>query len=493
MLKHVAQNVADKPTIFVIFGATGDLASKKIFPSFFNLYSQNLLPNKFKIIAVGRGESSSEEFTNNLKQLLDTKDKDNWTNFANLIEYFSGNIADGKDLDSLPKKMDEFEQDANTCVMRVLYLAISHEFYEKALNNLGKYKLNLGCSKHGQKARLVIEKPFGHDYQSSQKLQENLSRHFDEDQIYRIDHYLGKETVQNIITFRFGNELFEPLWSNKYIDSIQITAAEYIGIEKRGAFYDKTGALRDVVQNHLLQLVSLITMEQPQRFERQSIRSKKIEIVKSIKRMSPEDVLKNTVRGQYKGYLSEENVTSDSQTETYAFNKFEIDSQRWSGVPIYVRHGKKLMGDVTSVIVSFKERGHELFENFWDKPLPNHITIQMRPNEGIGITLVAKKPGLSTELEPINLEYCYPSSNTSPIPDAHERLLMDIISGDQTLFLGQVGESWKVIDPIEEIWQSGKPKLEIYKPGSWGPVQSDQILAKKNHHWLSPILTICKI
>ncbi len=372
-------------------------------------------------------------------------------------------------------------------------MAISPDIYKKAFENLGKNRFNLGCIDHNSKSRIVIEKPFGRDYPSSQKLQEKLSQYFNEDQTYRIDHYLGKETVQNILTFRFGNELFEPVWSNKYIDSIQITAAEDVGIEKRGPYYDKTGALRDVVQNHLMQLITLTTMNEPQRFEKDSIRPQKLEIVKSIKKMTPDEVIKNTVRGQYEGYSNEEKVDPKSQTETYAFAKLEIQNNRWRGVPIYVRTGKKLMGKVTSIIISFKERGHQMFETFWDRPLPNHITLQIQPNEGIGVTLVAKKPGLTTEVEPVNMEFCYKTSFDTPNPDAYERLLMDIIIGDQTLFLGQVGESWKVIDPIEEVWASNKPKLEKYKPRTWGPAKADNILARQKHYWLAPILTICKI
>jgi len=489
--KAYLDQIKDLPTAFVIFGATGDLARKKIFPSFYELSKNNLLPGKFKIIAAARSKHTTESFLAIVKEHLSKTDETSWKNFASKIEYFPCDVAQNKKLDKLQKDLDSFEVNLGACVQRVFYLAVAPDIYEAAFKNLGEHKFNLGCTRHQKKARIVIEKPFGYDFESSQKLQKTLSDYFEEKQIFRIDHFLGKETVQNIFAFRFGNEIFEPIWNNKFVDNIQITFSEYKGIDKRGSFYDKVGALRDVVQNHLLQLLTLVTMDEPKEFTQKSIRDKKLEILNNIKKMSAEEVEKFTIRGQYEGYRDEDNIGINSQTETFAMVKLLIENERWQNVPVYIRTGKKLMGNVTSIIVSFKDRGHPIFENFWDKPMPNHVTIQIQPSEGIGVRLVGKKPGLVTALEPIDLEYCY--KNTQGNPSAYERLLMDIIAGDQTLFLGQIGPSWKFIDQIREVWDKNKPKLATYKPGGWGPEEAEKLLEKDDRQWLAPLLTICKI
>lgn len=480
------QSIKNIPTAFVIFGATGDLARKKIFPSLYQLYKNNLLPNKLKIVAAARTPHTRESFTQILKETTVVKDPKAWNDFINQIDYLSLDVAQDKNLDKIAKLLEKFEKESDVCIKRIFYMAISPIILEKAIENLGKHKLHLGCQIHTLRARIVVEKPFGQNLKSAQNLNNKLGKYFAEDQIYRIDHYLGKETVQNIFAFRFANELFEPVWNNKFIDHVQITQAEYRGIEKRGEFYDQTGALRDITQNHLLQLLALTAMEKPQKFEAKSILKAKLEIVSAIKKLTPDNVVKNTVRGQYEGYLSEEKVAKDSQMETYALTKLEIENERWQGVPFYPRTGKRLEGNVTSIIIQFKEKSHKI---------PNHITIQIQPNEGIGIRLAAKKPGLSTNLEPVDMEFCYKTSFDVPQPDAYERLLLDIILGDQSLFLSQeiIEESWKVIDPIEEVWRSGKPKLVIYKPGSWGPKEADELIEKDNRQWLAPLLTICKI
>ncbi len=486
--------IKDLPSAFVIFGATGDLSRKKIFPALFVLFKAQLLPEKFKIIAAARTSHTRESFAQILKETIEVKDK-SWNNFTQKIDYLSADIAENKNLQELSRLLEDFEEKSNVCIKRIFHMAVSPAIYQKALENLGRNGLHLGCTTHGSRARIVVEKPFGTDLKTSQEIHTKLTKYFDQDQIYRIDHYLGKETVQNIFAFRFGNELFEPVWNNHFIDHVQITQAEYRGIEKRGEFYDRTGALRDITQNHLLQLLTLITMEEPHKFEAKSILKKKLEIISSIKKLTPEDALTSTARGQYQGYLAEEKVTSNSQTETYALTKLTIENPRWQSVPFYLRTGKKLEGNVTSIIIQFKEKGHKIFEDFWEKPLPNHITLQIQPNEGIGIRLVAKKPGLTTQLEPVDMEFCYKTSFDVPQPDAYERLLLDIVLGDQSLFLSQdiIEESWKVIDPIRQVWDSGKPKLSLYKPGSWGPKEAADLIEKDGRQWLAPLLTICKI
>src|SRR3989344_4450696 len=487
------EKAKNTPTAFVIFGATGDLSSKKIFPSFFELFKAKLLPNNFKIIATARSKLTSQDFTTSLKERVLVKDYKIWDEFAKVIEYIPTNVEKGTDLEKIIKSLASFEKQIGKCTQRIYYMAISPFIYEPSFNNLGKYKMHLGCQLHQNPTKIVIEKPFGHDLKSAQRINSILEKYFTEEQIFRIDHYLGKETVQNIFAFRFGNELFEPVWNNKFVDHVEITLAEPSGIGKRGEYYDKSGALRDIVQNHLLQLLSIATMDTPQRFEQKAIRAKKVEIVKSIKKLTHEDIVSHTVRAQYEGYRHEEKVDPKSQTETFAALKLFIENSRWQNVPFYLRTGKKLAGQVTSIIFQFKEKGHKIFENFWDRPMPNHITLQIQPNEGIGIRLVAKKPGLSTSLEPVDMEFCYRTSFDVPQPDAYERLLIDIIVGDQTLFLGHVEESWKLIDPIEEVWQTGKPKLQTYKIGSWGPKSAEDLIERDGRSWLTPLLTICKI
>ena len=487
------EKAKNTPTAFVIFGATGDLSRKKIFPSFFELFKANLLPKHFKIVAAARSQLALSDFVISLKERVQVTDYKAWDKFAKVIDYIPSDVAQNQDLEKITKTLDQYENQIGQCTQRIFYMSISPYIYEEAFTNLGIHKMHLGCRLHNNLAKIVIEKPFGHDLKSAQNLNLILEKFFTEEQIFRIDHYLGKETVQNIFAFRFGNELFEPVWNNKYVDHVQITLAEPAGIGKRGEYYDQAGALRDIVQNHLLQLVSIVTMDAPNRFEQKAIRAKKIEIVKSIKKLTHQDIISHTVRAQYENYREEEKVDSKSQTETYAALKLYIENPRWQGVPFYLRTGKKLAGQVSSIIFQFKEKGHEIFENFWDKPMPNHITLQIQPNEGIGIRLVAKTPGITTSLEPVDMEFCYKTSFDVPQPDAYERLLIDIIVGDQTLFLGQVEESWKIIDPIEEVWAGGKPKLETYKVGSWGPKAADDLIEVDGRKWLTPLLTICKI
>ena len=489
------QAIKGLATAFIIFGATGELSQTRLFPALYELFREDYLPQNFKIIASARSKLTTGQFRDLLKERVEPSIQKAWDNFANRIEYMSADVEQNINLSKIETALNTYEQEVGVCAKRVFYMAISPTIYEKSIENLGINKLNLGCKMHTNRARIIIEKPFGHDLTTAKSLNLKLAQYFVEDQIYRIDHYLGKETVQNIFAFRFGNELFEPIWNNKFVDSVQITAAEYVGVEKRGDYYDQAGALRDVTQNHLLQLIALVAMDTPQSFNAQMVRSKKLETIKAIRKMKKEEIISSTVRAQYEGYKKEEKVNDNSLTETYAYTKFHIDNPRWQGVPFYVRTGKRLTGKVTSIIFEFKERGHLVFENFWDKKMPNHITLQIQPNEGIGIRLVAKKPGLETQLEPVDMEFCYKTSFGSHQPDAYERLLLDVILGDQTLFIDQetIEESWKIIDPIIEVWQSNKVKLATYPQGSWGPEEVEKLIQKDGRTWLAPLLTICKI
>lgn len=486
--------VSKKPLTFVIFGATGDLAKKRIFPALFKLYAASLLPEHFKIICAARSQYSSDEFRSHIQGELEIEDPQLFHEFSQSIEYLVLDIAEGKNILSLKEAINGFETEIGQCSQTIYYMAISPNIFPLAIEKIGQNGLHISCS-HQSKPRILIEKPFGSNLESALTLKMLLSKYFGEEQIYRIDHYLGKETVQNIFAFRFGNEIFEPIWSKEYIDHIQITTAEYVGVEKRGEFYDQSGALRDITQNHLLQLLSLITMEEPKKFNAEEINERKMAVLKDVVKLSPEEAINSTVRGQYEGYILEDKVKPDSKTETYALIKLEVDNPRWAGVPIYLRTGKRLTGKVTSVIVQFKDTRHQLFGDINLKPTPNHITLQIQPNEGIGIRLVAKKPGLTTQIEPVDMEFCYRTSFDTPQPDAYERLILDVIQGDQSLFISQdvIEECWRIIDPIELVWQLGKVPLSIYKPGKWGPDEAEEMIKKDGRQWLAPLLTICKI
>lgn len=489
------ENIKNLPTVFVIFGATGDLARKRIFPALFKLFKANLLPHNFKVIAAARTGHTSENFRAIIDEAISIIDEEKFPAFYEKIEYLPVNVAEDKNLQDIKNATNSFEKEINACPQRIIYMAISPEIFESAIQNLGKNNFHLDCNQHGQKPKIIVEKPFGKDLVSSQNLNRVLTQFFSEQQIYRIDHYLGKETVQNIFAFRFGNEIFKPVWNKDYIDHVQITTAEYIGVEKRGEFYDKTGALRDIIQNHSAQLMTLVAMEEPKSFTASHINQKKLEVAKAIKRLLPAEIKSSTVHAQYQGYQEEEKIAKNSQTESYALVKLFIENERWQGVPFYLRTGKKLTGKVTSIIIQFKEKGQELFKNFWDKPLPNHITIQIQPNEGIGLRLVAKKPGLSTQIEPVDMEFCYKTSFATPQPEAYERLLLDVILSDQGLFIAQdfIEECWQIFDPIENVWKQNAVPLATYKPGSWGPKEADELIAKDGRQWLAPLLTICKI
>jgi glucose-6-phosphate 1-dehydrogenase len=485
----------NQPLVFVIFGATGDLAKKRIFPALFELFQNKLLPQKLHIICAARTKHSSENFRTYLKESLNPKEPGIFGDFAKCISYIPLDIAQDKNLNAIKDAVNTFEKKTGDCPQAIYYMSISPDIFNHAIENLGREGLNINCSDHGTKPRIIIEKPFGSNLESALTLKLLLEKYFSKDQIYRIDHYLGKETVQNIFAFRFGNEIFEPTWNKEYIDHIQITTSEHVGVEKRGEFYDKTGALRDITQNHLLQLLSIITMEEPKVFNTTEINARKLAVLKDVKALTPAEVTTSTVRGQYEGYLKEEKINPKSQAETYALIKLEVDNPRWQGVPIYLRTGKKLPGKVTSIIIQFKDTRHKLFSDLKAKPTPNHITLQIQPNEGIGIRLVAKKPGLGTEIEPVDMEFCYKNTFSTPQPEAYERLIMDVVGGDQSLFISQevVEQCWRIIDPIEDAWQNGKPPLVTYKPGTWGPKKADELIERDGRQWLAPLLTICKI
>ncbi|SFW46400.1 glucose-6-phosphate 1-dehydrogenase [Sinomicrobium oceani] len=487
------------PTSIVVFGATGDLAKRKLFPAFFNLFLEGWMPEDFTIFSLGRKEHTDETFGEYILENIHNFSRNHdfseaqWSQFREKIRYVPFDIKNDQSFYSLKKELDEYDSEIAHRTDRIFYLSIAPNFIENVSNNLKKYEL----VKDRIKDRIIIEKPFGYDKASAIHLNNLLSNNFEENQIYRIDHYLGKETVQNILAFRFANIMFEPLWNNKYIDSIQITVAEKVGVEERGSYYDGAGALRDMIQNHLMQILCMVAMEPPSVFKSSEIRNKKADVLKSVRRIHVEDIEHYTVRAQYTqgridghdkvGYLEEPGVNPGSKTETFVAMKFYIDNERWNGVPFYMRTGKSMAAKQSSVVISFKEVPDDTFRNNKSMLSPNKLTINIQPEMDIKLSFMAKKPGLNMKLKPVDMVFdffeCSPNT-----PEAYETLLLDVLEGDPTLFMrsDQVEEAWDVISNIQEAWERFDiAKMQTYPAGSWGPEASDELLKRQGHYWIS--------
>ncbi|PRD48081.1 glucose-6-phosphate dehydrogenase [Sphingobacterium haloxyli] len=487
------------PTSIVVFGGTGDLAKRKLFPAFFNLFIDEWMPKQFQILALGRKQYTQEGFRayvlENLKEFSRNNNytEEQWTSFSEKITFLNFDITDDSSFLNLNDKLTAFDVACNRRTNRLFYLSVAPSFIDKVSVNLHK----TGLASNIEKDRIIIEKPFGYDKASAIALNKLLNENFKEEQIYRIDHYLGKETVQNILAFRFANTVFEPLWSNRHIESVQITVAEQVGVEDRGGYYDHSGALRDMIQNHLLQILCMVAMDAPVEFESALIRDKKAEILKAVRRIKPEDINHYTVRAQYtegvikgnpkQGYRQEPGVDPNSNTETFVAMKFYIDNPRWQGVPFYMRTGKSMAQKKSSVVVNFKEVPNKTFVNGRNSPVPNQLTINIQPEMDIRLSFMAKKPGLDMTLKPVEMVFdyfeCAPDS-----PEAYETLLIDALDGDSTLFMrsDQVEEAWDIIATIQEEWENGTySPMYTYEAGSWGPGAADELLSRQGHRWLS--------
>lgn len=490
------------PTVIVIFGAGGDLTWRKLAPALYNLFLDKWLPEQFAVIGLDLKEMSDDEFRQRLRQGVDQFSRrgkasdEEWNEFVPHLSYVSADFNDSAAYATLADQLSAQEKTWNTGVNRVFYLATPPTMVETIVHHLGKARL----SHDHRRVRIVVEKPFGRDLESARALNQMLTGVFDESQIYRIDHYLGKETVQNILAFRFANALFEPIWDRRYIDHVQITVAERVGVEHRGGYYDHAGALRDMVQNHLLQILCLIAMEPPVSFDADEIRNKKVDVLHAVRPISPDQVHQFAVRGQYgagwlqgervPAYRAEPGVAPDSSTETFAAVKLFVDNWRWQDVPFYLRTGKRLLARVSEVFIQFRPVPHQAFPSSavldWQ---PNRLMISIQPTESILLRFQAKQPGPSMALSPVEMRFCYQDAFKAEPPEAYETLLLDVMLGDATLFMraDQVEAAWSIITPILEAWEAVAPlDFPNYHACTWGPEAAGALIAQDGRSWLQP-------
>ena len=487
------------PTALVIFGATGDLAHRKILPALYNLAHQGALPERFELVGVSRSQHPDEEFQAiaraSVERFSRTRpDPSVLDGLLSEMRYISGVFDDDNVYSELGRALEELDEKAGYPLSRVFYLSTAPQFFPVIVRELGKAGLNQACD--GRDTRIVIEKPFGYDLASARELNAAVLEVFDESQVFRIDHYLGKETVQNMMAFRFANALFEPVWNRNYVDQVQITAAEDIGIEGRSGYYEGAGALRDLVQNHMLQLVALLTMEPPTKLEANRLRDEKLKVLEAIVPPDPSDVPNMAMRAQYAagvqggvpvpGYLEEDGVAADSRTETYAALRLEISNWRWAGVPFYLRTGKRLTRKVTEIAVRLKPVPHLALQSEGSIGVqPNEIVLTVQPDEGVSISLGAKIPGTRMRIRPVNMEFHYGTSFVSQSPEAYERLILDAMRGDATLFTrnDEIEALWGIIDPILTAWkEETTSEVPQYPAGSQGPREANSVL-NPGHAW----------
>ena len=488
------------PAIIIIFGGSGDLTKRKLIPAFYNLFLDKHMPDQFAVIGLGRTAYADDEFRALLREGIDSFSRrgkaqdEEWQQFAPTLSYLQSDINDEKSYKALTARIHALEKNWEQKPNLIFYLAIAPELVEPVATHLG----NAGICKNIDRSRLVVEKPFGRDLETARKLNGVLTGIFDESQIYRIDHYLGKEAVQNMLVFRFANVLFEPIWNRKYIEHVQITASETVGVEDRGGYFDGAGTLRDMIQNHVLQLLCFVAMEPPNAFTSEDIRNRKVDVLRAIRRFEGKEIFEKAARGQYgggwmqgekvQGYREEPKVAKNSATDTFAALKFYIDNWRWQGVPFYVRSGKRMTEKMTVITVQFREVPHQVFPSSVAENIrPNRIIISITPDTGIRLRFQAKQVGLSMRLAPADLIFNYSQTYEAQPPEAYETLLHDVMSGDATLFMrsDEVEAAWSVVKPVMDLWEENPPTdFPNYQSGSWGPEAAERLIAADGYHWV---------
>ncbi|MDQ3702129.1 MAG: glucose-6-phosphate dehydrogenase [Chloroflexota bacterium] len=487
----------------VIFGATGDLTKRKLVPALYNLASSDLLSHEFAVVGLGRTKWTTEEFRQQMtEQMREFATQDVlpklWRDLVSRLYYLSGDLQDRQTYERLRALLVQVDADHGTRGDYFFYLATAPEFFGRTVQHLGA--VGLTAEEDGRWRRVIIEKPFGHDLDSARLLNREISAVLGERQIYRIDHYLGKETVQNILVFRFANGIFEPIWNRQYVDHVQITVSETVGVESRGDYYEGAGALRDMVPNHIFQLISLTAMEPPVSFAADAVRDEQSKVLHAIQDFTPEDVLSRTVRGQYgpgtldgsrvPGYRAEPKVDPDSRTETFVALKLAIDNWRWAGVPFYLRTGKRLPAHATEIAIQFKRAPHMLFRDTpIDRLAPNRLVLRIQPDEGISLRFGAKVPGTLLRLGAVDMDFSYHDYFGSIASTGYERLLYDCMIGDATLFqrADMVEAGWAVVEPVLDIWRAVPPRtFPNYAAGSWGPKEADELLQRDDRRWIPP-------
>jgi glucose-6-phosphate 1-dehydrogenase len=487
------------PCTIVIFGALGDLTKRKLVPALFHLARERYLSD-FSVLGIGRKQMSDREFCEAVRagasgsKEIGEFSEVQWEEFAARLRYMSGDFADAETYRSLAARLEQMTTREGASANHLFYCATPPSIAAALVGGLGAAGL---ASEQKGWSRIVIEKPFGRDLDSARALNAVIARVFDEHQVYRIDHYLGKETVQNILVFRFGNSLFEPVWNRNYIDFVEITAAETLGVGQRGSYYEEAGARRDMMANHLLQLLALTAMEPPVAFDADSVRDSKVQVLRSIHPMTPEEVTLRTARGQYgageidgesvQAYRDEKNVASNSLIETYAAVEFRVENWRWGGVPFYARTGKRLARSISEIAVHLKRTPQALFARTPEDMIePNVIVIRIQPNEGIIVTFAAKHPGAEMKTATVHMDFCYQTAFGVRLPSAYETLLLDLLQGDATLFIrhDEVEAQWRLITPIGEAWaEQNPPEFPDYEAGSEGPASSYELVARNGHSW----------
>ncbi|MGO3183864.1 MAG: glucose-6-phosphate dehydrogenase [Aequorivita sp.] len=494
-------NKKTNPTIFLIFGGTGDLTKRKIMPALYNLFLDDWLPEKFAIIGTSSTKMGDEKYISDLQAAVNQFSRtgktksDDWKKFSSHITHQTADITDVSTFKPFGDLIGNYKKEWENTPSIIYYCAVSPHFFSTIAENISKAKLE----NDPETTRIIVEKPFGNDLESAKELNKKLLSIFDETQIYRIDHYLGKEVVQNVMAFRFANAIMEPLWNRNHIEHVQISVTEQIGIGSRGGYFDHAGILRDMVQNHLMQLLCIIAMEPPINFKADEVRDRKVDVLKAMRKIDPGKVESMSTRGQYssgwiegkevKGYRDEKNVEPKSNTETYAALKLYVDNWRWQGVPFYLRTGKRLFKTSSVITIQFKEVPHNIFlAEESGTPNQNRLVISIQPDMAIRFQLQSKVPGLEMTLNTVDIVFDYFGSKKSDSPEAYETLLLDAITGDQTLFMraDQVEAAWELIMPILNYWEKNTaPNFPNYSADSWGPENAEALIAKDGYHWFN--------